>query len=205
MVDLTLFLPACFALNLAFGPNNLLSVNYGAQRGVWFSALAGTGRLLAFIPMILASALGLGALLSLSAVAFTILKIVGALYLIYLGVRLLMSGAKPGYSADEARLVTFKKAMRSEATVALSNPKAILIFAAFFPQFVNVQHYWSSYAILAALFLLLEGIAIVIYATIGSFARSFAAKKMHWFQRGSGIGMILFGGLLLLAKQPART
>lgn len=204
MIDLWVFLPACFALNLAFGPNNLLSVTYGAQKGVGFATLAGTGRLAVFVPMIVASALGLGTLLSVSAVAFNILKIIGAAYLIYLGVRMLLSGARPKPLEESAGALTLRQALRTESMLALSNPKAILIFAAFFPQFVDVNNYWLSYLVIGAIFLMLEAVAIALYSTLGRAARSFTAKHMHWLQRGSGIGMMIFGGLLLFTRQPAR-
>ncbi len=198
-----MFIPACFALNMAFGPNNLLSVTYGAQRGIGFASLAGTARIAAFAPMIIVSALGLGFLLSVSAVAFNVLKVIGAVYLVYLGIRLLLSSAHPE-SVTEVRSLRLKDALRAEAAVALSNPKAILIFAAFFPQFVDAQNYWLSYAILGGLFLPLEAVAILAYGALGRLALKFAAKRLHWLQRGSGVGMITFGGLLLFAKQPSQ-
>lgn len=204
MVDLLLFIPACFALNLAFGPNNLLSVSFGAERGVKFAAIAGTGRLLIFVPMIVGSALGLGALLSVSVAAFNVLKIAGAVYLVYLGMKMLLSSAGGDTAKENVPVLPLRKAMRSEMLIALGNPKAILIFAAFFPQFIDLHDYWASYGILAAIFLALESIAIVVYALIGKLAHAFAAKKLHWLQRSSGVGMIVFGFLLLFAKQPAR-
>lgn len=202
MIDFLLFIPACFALNLAFGPNSLLSVTYGAQQGIGFALVASVARLSAFAVMIAASALGLGILLSASTVAFTALKLVGAAYLVYLGVRLLLSKPRSAIADRSAASVTLGRAMRSDGMVALSNPKAILIFAAFFPQFVNVDHYWLSYAVVAGLFLVLEVVAILVYATIGRLARTFATRNAHWFQRCSGVGMIVFGGLLMFARQP---
>lgn len=89
MIDLLVFLPACFALNLAFGPNNLVAMTHGAQKGVGFSFMASTARLAVFVPMIAASALGLGMLLSASALVFNVIKIVGAAYLVWMGIKLL--------------------------------------------------------------------------------------------------------------------
>ena len=85
MIDWFIFLPACFALNLAFGPNNLLAMTYGAKTGVTFAQKAALGRLLIFIPMIAVSALGLGVFLTASALLFAVVKAVGAAYLIWLG------------------------------------------------------------------------------------------------------------------------
>ena len=205
MIDLLVFLPACFALNLAFGPNNLLALTHGAQNGIAFALGSSTARLAVFVPMIAASALGLGVLLSTSALLFGVIKIIGAAYLIWMGIKLLMT--KPSRSTDtEGPLKpTFRQAFRREAFVAASNPKAILIFAAFFPQFVDTAAYWQSYATLGAAFIALEACAIAIYAAAGQFASTFAATRLHWFQRTSGAGMIAFGLLLLFSRQPGRT
>lgn len=72
-----LFLPACFALNMAFGPNNLLSMTVGAKQGVSTALLAAMGRLVAFAIMIVVAALGMGTLLMVSETAFTVVKLAG--------------------------------------------------------------------------------------------------------------------------------
>ena len=52
MIDWIIFIPACFALNLAFGPNNLLAMTHGAKAGVAFAQKAAFGRIIVFVPMI---------------------------------------------------------------------------------------------------------------------------------------------------------
>jgi len=202
MIDLYLFIPACFALNLALGPNNLLALTHGAQGGPLFASLAGIARLLVFGPMIVISALGLGVILSASAIVFTAIKLLGAAYLVWLGMKLLKSSFVVQAADLSAEPTKIKDAFRREGLVALGNPKAILIFAAFFPQFVNVEAYAQSYFTLGAIFLLLEAFVICLYAATGHFAARVAASKLHLFQRVSGIGMIIFGMLLLLTKRP---
>lgn len=204
MIDLVVFVPACFAINLAFGPNNLLAMTHGARCGVRFALGASLGRILAFAPMIAASALGLGMLMAASAAVFSAVKIIGAAYLIWLGIRLLRTPAAAGMTTLAADRPTPAAAFRREGLVALGNPKAILVFTAFFPQFVDLDAYWTSYAVLGLIFLSLELVAILVYAAAGRFAATFAASRLHWFQRISGAGMILFGVLLLLSPQPAR-
>lgn len=204
MSEWYIFIPACFALNLTFGPSNLLAMTHGAHHGVWFAQRAALARLLVFIPMIAASAFGLGVLLSASAMLFSLVKFGGALYLIWLGIKLWRNA-----SAAEANDVgtgarSLPQAFKSEALVAISNPKAILIFAAFFPQFVSTDAYWQSYAFVGSSFLVLEACAILAYATFGRFAARFMADKLSWVQRGSGAMMCLFGVLLLLSPQPSR-
>ncbi len=205
MIEWLIFIPACFALNLAFGPNNLLSLTHGARGGISLAVQAGTGRILAFVPMIVASALGLGLLLAASATVFNAVKIIGAFYLIWLGIRILLSAAATPPSNAQAQGLNVRHAFRQECLVALSNPKAILIFAAFFPQFVVVDQYWMSYALLGAVFLALELIAILIYAAVGRYAARVAASRLPWFQRVAGAGMIAFGCLLLFSPQPSRS
>ena len=87
----------------------------------------------------------------------------------------------------------------------MSNPKAILIFAAFFPQFVIVDAYWQSYAMLGAAFLVMEAVAILGYASFGKVASHFAFGKLPTLQKASGATMIVFGILLLYSPQPSRT
>jgi threonine/homoserine/homoserine lactone efflux protein len=205
MIDWLFFIPACFALNLAFGPNNLLAMTHGAKSGVGFAQTAAIGRLIAFMPMITLSALGLGVILTTSALVFNIVKIIGAAYLIWLGISLWRSSKTLETAGFDAPPATIAQALKSEALVALSNPKAILIFAAFFPQFISVDAYWQSYAFLGAAFLALEAIAICAYATLGKLASSFAAGRLPTLQRLSGGTMILFGVLLLISPQPARS
>jgi len=203
-VDLLAFVPACLALNLALGPSNLLSITYGAQRSIGFAFCAGLARIAAFIPMIAASALGLGLLLQTSAFAFNVLKTLGAGYLIYLGIRLLFSRRT---SAPVATIgtVTLPQALRVECLAALSNPKAILVFAAFFPHFIDQRHYVTSYLVIGAVFLALEMVAIIFYATLGRVTLTLAGGRVHWLQRASGVAMITFGVILAFIQHPARS
>ncbi|MEP2641121.1 LysE family translocator [Roseobacter sp.] len=205
MIDWLIFLPACFALNLAFGPNNLLAMTHGAASGVVFAQKAALGRLAVFVPMIAISAFGLGIILTTSAFVFNAVKIVGAAYLIWLGVSLWRSAATLRPTASGAADRTLLGATRAEAAVAVGNPKAILIFAAFFPQFVAVDAYWQSYALLGAAFLLMEAVAICAYATLGKVASRYAARKLSAMQRVSGAMMCVFGVLLLVSPAPTRS
>ena len=139
-----LFLPACFALNMAFGPNNMLSLSNGARDGVRYSIFAAFGRLLAFAAMIAIAGFGLGALLLASETLFTILKFAGAAYLVWLGIKLFVSApvhlsrsANDSQPSAELPSHKLRRLAKQEFLVAAGNPKAILIFTAFFPQFVD--------------------------------------------------------------------
>jgi threonine/homoserine/homoserine lactone efflux protein len=208
-----LFLPACFALNMAFGPNNVLSLSNGARDGVRYSVLASLGRLLAFAVMIAISGLGLGALLLASASLFTALKIAGAVYLVWIGIKLLRSRSassstlavpSPANGLDQTS-GKLRRLAKQEFLVAAGNPKAILIFTAFFPQFVDRSAYAASFVILGATFLVLELVAICIYAALGARLGTLAngAKAFRWLNRISGTLMIGFGVMLAFVRRPS--
>jgi len=205
------FLPACFALNMAFGPNNVLSLSNGARSGVLHAMCASSGRLLAFAIMIAVAGLGLGTLLLASATLFTALKFGGAAYLVWLGIKLLRSrptdaplGDADATADAPSRGGVLWKHCKQEFYVAAGNPKAILIFTAFFPQFVDRTHYASSFALLGATFLVLEVVAIGVYAFIGARLRSIALKPggFVWLNRISGALMVGFGVLLATLRRP---
>jgi len=202
-----LFLPACFAINMAFGPNNLLSVTNGARHGVSPAVIAAGGRLAAFAIMIAIAGLGMGAVLVASELAFDVIKYIGAAYLVWIGVRLLRAPAPAAeaQAADAAAPPSMRALVRQEFTVAAGNPKAILVFTAFFPQFVVPGAYATSYLLLGTTFLLLEVVAIALYAMLGARMRRLAngSRAMRWFNKVSGSMMVGFGLLLAFTRCPA--
>jgi len=206
------FLPACFAINMALGPNNVLSLSNGARDGVRSSICAAFGRLLAFALMIAIAGFGLGAVLLASQTLFTLLKIGGAFYLVWLGIRLfrsgpmLLSGSAGDHTTEDGNASRkFGRLAKQEFLVAAGNPKAILVFTAFFPQFIDRSAYATSFVVLGSTFLLLELVAIAIYAMLGARLGSITqgARGLRWFNRVSGSLMIGFGLLLAFLRRPA--
>ena len=90
MIAWALFIPACFALNCAPGPNNMMAFSNAARLGFVMACLGGLGRIPAFAALIGITVLGLGAVLAASAEAFLLIKIAGAVYLVYTGFQLLL-------------------------------------------------------------------------------------------------------------------
>jgi threonine/homoserine/homoserine lactone efflux protein len=200
------FIPACFALNMAFGPNNLLALTNAMRSGVGVALLASLARIAAFAIMIVITALGLGALLIASEMAFSAIKWVGAAYLVWLGIKILRAGAPSIARQDETNSARpIASLAKQEFWVAIGNPKAILIFTAFFPQFLDPANYAASFAILGVIFLVLELGAITIYALIGSRLGKLATNStaFAWMNRMSGGAMIAFGTMLAFARRPA--
>ncbi len=177
---LLLFVPACFALNMAPGPNNLLSVSNATRYGFRRSCLAGAGRLVAFAGMIGLASAGLAAVLHTSELLFYAIKTVGAIYLFYLAWQLWRALPGDGMGVGAAASVGWWKLARQEFLVAAGNPKAILIFTAFLPQFVDpAGPVGAQFLVLGGLFLLLEVVALAAYAWMG-------ARMQRWFAQPRG-------------------
>ncbi len=134
---LLLFIPACFALNMTPGPNNLLSMNNARCYGFQAAFVAGLGRILAFSGMIALAASGLAVVLYTSETLFFPIKLFGAMYLLWIAFNLWRSQASP--VADIERNKNWFGLVKQEFALAAGNPKAILIFTAFLPQFVDVS------------------------------------------------------------------
>ena len=204
---LLLFIPACFALNMAPGPNNLLSVSNATRYGFRAACAGGLGRLLAFAGMIALASVGLAVVLHTSEWLFGLIKLAGAAYLLYLAVQLWRAPVADGTAGDAAAAapaVSVWALARQEFWVAAGNPKAILIFTAFLPQFTVPQHYVLSYVEVAVAFLVLEIAAIALYALLGMrMARSAGQGRiMRWFNKASGTMMVCFGVVLALMRRP---
>ncbi|NIF19628.1 LysE family translocator [Pantoea sp. Cy-639] len=176
--SLLLFIPACFALNMAPGPNNLLSLHNASRYGLRIACVAGGGRLLAFSGMIALAAMGLAVVLHTSEYLFLAIKVLGAGYLFYIAWQLWRAPVGQAQVSGEQPRGVWKLA-RQEFWVAAGNPKAILIFTAFLPQFVSVggsTPVSQQFLQLGVLFLLLEWAAIAIYAGLGAYLQ-------RWFER----------------------
>ncbi|MGY2289460.1 LysE family translocator [Pseudomonas sp. SDO528_S397] len=194
LTTLALFLPACLALNMAPGPNNLLSISNATRYGLRISCIAGAGRLLAFAIMIALASAGLAVVLQTSELVFYGIKIVGAAYLFYLAYQLWRAAPQQDVESEGARVGLWELA-RQEFFVAAGNPKAILIFTAFLPQFVDpAADIGSQFTVLGMLFLGLEWIAIGVYAYIGLHMRRWLAQP-----RGKKIFNRCCAGLLSAA------
>lgn len=200
---LLLFVPACFALNMAPGPNNLLSVSNGTRYGFSITYIAGVGCLIAFIGMIAILATGLVVVLQASEAFFLVIKVVGALYLFYLAVQLWRTPSEQlevQVSSNKSLLSLAKQ----EFFVAAGNPKAILIFTAFLPQFIAPgKAAVAQFAVLGGLFLVLEWLAIAAYAYLGSHLRRWFAfpKRRQVFNRVCGSLLGAAGVGLLAARR----
>ena len=199
-----IFIPAAFALNMFPGPNNVLAMTNAARHGFATAMLASAGRFPPFAAFVLGAAIGLGALLAASAELFGVMKIVGALYLIWLGLQMIRATASDAPAATgEAPLSTL---LSREFWTAATNPKAMLVFTAFFAPFVDpARPAAGQILVLGAVALALEGVAVAIYAFAGSHIGRFgrSARALRLVDRISGGALVAAGIALLFARRPA--
>ena len=148
-----LYLAASIGLSLSPGPNGLLALTHGALHGRRKALFTISGGVLGFVILIALSMFGIGALLQASIMWLTVLKWVGGAYLVWLGIQVWRSppmelrvtdggDGRPGWSL-------FKDGLLS----AVTNPKALLFFAAFLPQFIDPhRNLVVQFAVMAATF-----------------------------------------------------
>lgn len=200
-----LYVIAVALLIVTPGPTMLMcmtnSINHGARRAMTSVA----GSVTAVLGVMLLSAMGLGALLAASETAFITAKVVGAAYLIWLGIRTFRSNTVLRVD-DQAAAPARRSFYLQGLMVGASNPKAVLFFAAFFPQFLNpAAPVAPQFAILAATFVVFEFIVLTLcalgVARLMPLLRSSAPAR--WINRICGGLFTLMGGLLLLTRRSA--
>ena len=140
LTTLSLFIPACFALNMAPGPNNLLSVSNATRYGYRQSCLAGAGRLLAFAAMIALAAAGLAVVLQTSELLFQAIKILGAGYLLYLAWQALRPGGRSPFQVKDLPADSPRRLFTMGFATSLLNPKIAVMYLSLMPQFIEPGH-----------------------------------------------------------------
>lgn len=139
------------------------------------------------------SLLGLGAILSSSAALFSVLKWIGAVYLIYLGIKLWRSNPEKHKFRLPATRASKQSLFKSAFIVTALNPKSIAFFVAFLPQFISTQgESLLQFLILGATFLFLAALNTTLYALFaGQFRDTIQNSRVHrWFNRCGGSALI---------------
>ncbi|AVE04862.1 LysE family translocator [Pseudomonas sp. R11F] len=200
-----LFSGAALVVILIPGPLSLLmisnSLNYGLRR----SYPAFLGGVFASICLLSASALGLGALLLASEQLFSALKILGAAYLFYLAWQSWQQSRQPSQAAVVPQAVTtprFRALFGRAFVLGASNPKDILFFAAFLPQFLSSQQpFLPQLLIMIATWTLLDLLCKLAYGLSAHGAARYlrSGKGQSWFNRVSA-GLFGGAGMVSLVK-----
>jgi homoserine/homoserine lactone efflux protein len=199
------YLAAAIGLSLTPGPNGLLSLTHGACFGFRPTICTVLGGALGFFLLIAASLAGMGALLAASEQAFTVAKWIGAAYLVYLGVRVWRSPAPVVASRPQAAGLHKARSLRmfnQGFLVAVSNPKGLIFFAAFLPQFiVPGVPYTVQLMVFGGTFVVVEVLYELSLAGLAQRIAPWLARHGRWFNRATGGIFVGLGAALTTANR----
>lgn len=200
------FVAASAVLLVIPGPTILTVISYSLSHGQRAKVPLVAAVALGDSTALVLSLLGVGALLAASAFWFTVVKWIGGLYLIYLGVRLLRAGATAGAAIATAAETSRWRLFANTYLVTALNPKGIVFFVAFLPQFIDPRADVSTQLwILGATFVVLATVNATLYAIFaGSAAALLASRRaQRAFNVAGGSLLSLAGVWALLARRTA--
>jgi threonine/homoserine/homoserine lactone efflux protein len=191
------------------GPTVLLVISYALGHGRRYALATTAGVALGDLTSMTASMLGLGVLLAASATLFTALKWVGATYLVYLGIKLWRAPAAPAVTTESGAPADGMPALAETRTgrifahayaVTALNPKSIIFFVAFVPQFLDAHApTWPQIVVLEATFVTLATANAFAYAMLASAVRgAIRSAQVQRVVNRTG-GTLLIGAGLLAA------
>ena len=207
--DLAQFIIAGLLLNIAPGPDSLLIMTRSAAQGWRAGSAAALGIGAGTLVHIMAAALGLSALLATSAMAFTIVKLAGAAYLLYVGISLLLSKAKKSdasLASPALPVLGHRKIFMQGFLTNILNPKVAIFFLAFVPQFIaaDASNKPLALIVLGCIF----NFNGMLWCHLLAISTAFARQRMRinqtvslWLNRFIGAMFISFGIKLALANR----
>lgn len=190
------------------GPATMLAIRNGAAGGPRAVLPSTLGNITGLFLLSAAAMLGLGMVLQSSAMLFMVLKVAGAAYLIYMGLRHLLGRAHIAPPEASAAAIPRRGGqLYLEATfVAAMNPKPILFFTALFPQFLNAhESLLPQFFVLTGIFMSLSVVSLLTYGTLAHRARRLLRQPriVVWLNRLVGSIFVAFGLALLRLKRSA--
>ena len=196
-----IYFVAATGLSLTPGPNSLLVLTHGALHGHRKTLFTVVGGAIGFTALIALSMLGIGALLKTSGDALTMLKLLGGAYLVWLGIQLWRAPAI-NLQADAATADTRgAELFRQGLLAAVTNPKALLFYGAFLPQFIDPRRdLLLQFIIMAATFAAIEVVVEYLLARLAHRIRPVLERVGKSFNRVCGGMFVAMGVALPMTK-----
>ena len=200
------FIPFILATTLILiipGPTIILVISQAVAHGRKSVVPLVAGVLLGDFTAMMFSLLGLGAVLSTSAALFEVFKWIGALYLLYLGIKLWNSNPKKQSAQSSAKKTSARSLFQSSFIVTALNPKGIAFFVAFLPQFINPAiPALPQLTLLGGTFLFLAVLNAALYAIFAGQLSEYIKKESvrKWFNRCGG-GALISAGVITAGLQ----
>jgi threonine/homoserine/homoserine lactone efflux protein len=183
------------------GPSQILMISNSLRHGVRPSLMTAAGDLSANALQMTAAAFGLAAVVAASQDALVVVKWAGVAYLLWIGLRTLRGG-RGGDDAGDQAAPRRRDLYRQGFLTSAANPKAVVFFAALFPQFIDpAAVIWPQLVILGATYIAVDGTLLVLWGSAAERALGFLRSRTRLLNRISGSLMILAAGLLAL-KDP---
>lgn len=204
--DLTLFIISGLLLNIMPGPDSLLIMTRSASQG-WRAGVAATMGICSGIMVhVLAAAIGLSAILATSATAFTLVKYIGAAYIIYMAIGLLRSKRRDALDAVKVPPLPYRKIFMQGLLTNILNPKIAIFFLAFVPQFIDAAAPSKALAfIILGLIFNVNGmlwcVSLALFTALASSRLKVNPVAALWLNRVTGGLFIWLGIKLALSKQ----
>ena len=183
------------------GPSHLLMLSNSLAHGAKRSVATAVGDLTANFLQMLFAGLGLAALLTTFENALFYIKWAGVLYLGFMGLQMIF--AKSSHTDKQAaKKASLKRLWLQGFITSASNPKAVIFFAALFPQFiVATEPFWLQFSILSATYLIMDGVMLTLYgAGAGWIAARVSRKVQARLKRLGGVFMV--GAAVMLGLKP---
>ncbi|WP_317931059.1 LysE family translocator [Halioxenophilus sp. WMMB6] len=205
--DIWLFIGSGIVLNILPGPDSLFVISRSASQGFKAGSAATLGIGSGIIVHVLIAAFGLSALLAASSLAFTVVKYLGALYLLYMAMTLIISRGKPSEGAVATPLPTpLRVIYRQGFFTNVLNPKVALFFLAFVPQFIEPE---SANKALAFIVLgMIFNCSGMLWCHLLAWTSASASRRLkasghvsRWLNRAGGALFAYFGIKLALSSQ----
>ncbi len=193
-----LYTLAAVGLSLTPGPNGLLALTHGALYGTRKTIFTILGGSLGFATVVGFSMFGIGALLAANVGLLVVLKWLGGAYLVFLGIQVWRSPAL----AESRKVISNSSGGRlfqAGLLSAISNPKGILFFVAFLPQFINpAESLFLQFLVMASTFVVVEFIYELMVASLADRIQPWLKRVGKNFNRVFGSVFIAIGVLLPL-------
>ena len=187
------------ALLITPGASHLLMLSNSATYGARKSMATAVGDLSANTGQMFAAALGLGVLIVSSVVALTAIKWIGVAYLIWHAIRTIKNAKPIGIDNEKNQVkVSIRTLYLQGFITSAANPKAILFFAALFPQFITYdESFWIQFLILSSTYIIIDGAFLISYGFGAQWIVSLLKPNSTiWVNRGGGILMLVAAVLL---------
>ena len=202
-----LYVLTVLALMSTLGPSQLLMLTNSGVHGFKRSLSTAAGDLSANALQMLAAGLGLAAIIAASATALTIIKWAGVTYLIWLGIRMIRRAKQDDTGEPaERKKASLRTLWLQGFLTSAANPKAVVFFAALFPQFITSEAaFWPQFLILSVTYITMDGLFLSAYGLGSSWlVRRLKDSARVWIERIGGsfmIGAALLLGLKSISRQ----